>query len=234
MTTAESPSPTTSIEAILQKRRKKQPYDVVPTRIEGVSLRAEAGTDLDILRKTIGRLAVASAEYAVRKSQLGELAEKQKIPEKEIKGIAMVTEGLRGIQSEPGNFILDVFPRSSVTWNREVLKESLGMAYSSVVSEDLGATVSIPNGFETNQGPLTVELMQAALIKGLVDLGLPEAELSMIINPEVILSVNEARLADLITTGRVQLLEGAASVTETWAITVDPLKKTQVGGDTEA
>lgn len=233
MAIAESSASTTSIEAILQKRRKKRPYDIVPTRIDGVSLRAEAGTDLDILRKTIGHLAVASAEYAVRKSQIGELAEQQKAPENKIKGIAMDTDGLRGIQSEPGNFILDVFPRDTVIWNREVLKESLGMAYSSVVSEDLLAAVHIPSGIETNQGPLTTELMQAALIKGLVDLGLPEAQLSMIIDPQVVLTVNEAKLADMIAGGRVQLLEGAAEVTETWAITVDPLKKTQIGGPLE-
>lgn len=234
MTTAESPASTSSIEAILRKRRKKQSYDVVHTRLNGVSLRAEAGTDLDILRKTIGQLAVASAEYAERKALLGKLSEQQQVPENEIKGIAKVTEGLRGIQSEPGNYILDVFPKDTVTWNRAVLKESLGMAYASVVSEDLSASVSIPSGYETNQGPLTPELMRAAILRGLGDLGLPAPELSMIIDLQVVMTVNEAKLADMIAGGRVHLLEGAAKVTETWAITVDPLKKTQVGGASEA
>jgi len=59
----------------------------------------------------------------------------------------------------------------------------------------------------------------------LVGLGLPEEELSMIVDPQVVPRVDEAKLADLLADNRVSLLEGAGEVTETWAITVDPLRK---------
>jgi len=215
----------TTVESILKKRRKKETYEVIPTDIEGVALSVEAGKRLDILQKTIGRLAIVGADFAARKAQLKELAEQQKEPEQEIKSIAKTHEGLRGIQSEPDNFKLNVFPKDSITWNTELLKKSLGLAYSSVVSEDLDVSISIPLGYKTKKGPLSSELLRAVLIKGLVGLGLPEEELSMIVDPQVVPRVDEAKLADLLADNRVSLLEGAGEVTETWAITVDPLRK---------
>lgn len=197
----------------------------MPTDIEGVALSVEKEKKLDILQKTIGRLAIVGADFAARKAQLKELAKLQEEPEQEIKSIAQTHEGLRGIQSEPDNFKLNVFPKHSITWNTELLKESLGLAYSSVVSEDLAVGISIPLGYKTKKGPLSSELLQTALIKGLVGLGLPEAELSMIVDPQVVPRVDEAKLADLLADGRISLLEGAGEATETWAITVDPLRK---------
>lgn len=216
-----------SIEDVLKKRRKKETYDVVPTYIEGVALRVEAGVGekLDILKKTIGRLAIVGADFAARKARLKELTKQQEEPEEEIKGIAQTHEGLRGVQSELDNFKLNVFPRPSITWNVELLKESLGIVYPSVVSEDLAVSISIPLGYKTKKGPLDSELLQEALIKGLVGLGLPKAELGLIVDPQVVPRVDEAKLADLLAAGRVSLLEGAGEVTETWAITVDPLRE---------
>jgi hypothetical protein len=84
----------------------------------------------------------------------------------------------------------------------------------------------MPLGYKTKKGPLSSELLQTALVKGLVGLGLPEAELGVIVYPQVVTRVDEAKLADMLDGGRVNLLEGAGVATDTWAITVDPLKKT--------
>ncbi len=215
-----------SIEDVLKKRREKETYDVMPTDIEGVALQVEAGKRLDILQKTIGEFAILGADYAARKARLDKLVKQQKEPNEEIKKIAQTHEGLRGIQSEPGKFKLNVFPRHETSYDPELLKESLGGAYSSVVHEDFEVSVLIAPGYQTNEGPLSSELLRAALIKGLVDLGLSEAELSMMIDTQVVLRVDEEKLADLLADDRVSLLEGAGEVTkETWAITVDPLKK---------
>lgn len=226
MAKAEAAPVQVSAEEILKKRRKPQPYEVMPTDVEGIVLSVEAGKRLDILKKTIARLAIVGTEFAARKAEIKELAEQQKEPEREIKTIAQTHEGLRGVQSEPDNFKLNVFPKHSIAWNTELLKESLGMAYEAVVHEDLSVSMSIPLGYKTKKGPLSSELLQAALARGLVGLGLPEAELSTIIDLQVVPRVDEAKLADLLADGRVSLLEGAGVPTETWAITVDPLKKT--------
>lgn len=225
MAIPESAPAQVTVEEILRKRRRRKKYDVMPTDIKGIALNVEAGKKLDILRKTIGELAIVGAEFAARKAQITELAEQQKEPEQEIKNLAQTHEGLRGVQSEPDNFKLNVFPKHSIAWNTELLRESLGIAYESVVREDLSVSISIPHGYKTKKGPLSSELLQAALIKGLVGLGLPEAELSVIVDPQVVPRVDETKLADLLAEGRVSLLEGAGVPTETWAITVEPLKK---------
>lgn len=214
-------------DSVLQKRQQKAAaYDVLPTKLEGISLRVEAGEKPRVLKRALGKLAIAASEYAERKTELSVLADQQKQPEKEIKDLARVHEGLRGIQSDRDNFKLNVFPKQSITWNVDKLKESLGLAYDSVVSEELDVSIAIPNGFPTKQGPLTSELLQAALIKSLVGLGLPKDQLGMIVDPHVVASIDEAKLAELVADGRVKLLEGTGEVTETWSITVDPLRKT--------
>lgn len=225
MSKPELPPVSTTIETILQKRKKSDAYDVVPTNLEGFALRVEAGTKPRLLKKALGKLALAGTEYAARKAELSELADQQKQPDKEIKQAAQTFEGLRGIQSERDNFKLNVFPKHSITWNTAVLKESLGLAYTSVVHEELNVSIAIPHGHATKKGPLTSELLQEALVKGLISLGLAKEQLSMIVDPQVVATVDEAKLAALLGTGRANLLEGAGEITETWAITVDPLQK---------
>ena len=222
----ESPPVTATLASVLQKRKQKAAaYDVLPTKLEGISLRVEAGEKPQVLKRALGKLAIAATEYAERKAELSALADQQKQPEKEIKDLAQAHEGLRGIQSDRDNFKLNVFPKHTISWNAALLKESLGLAYDSVVREELDVSIAIPYGFPTKKGPLTSELLQEALIKGLVGLGLPKQQLAMIVDPQVVAGIDEAKLAELVADGRISLLEGTGEVTETWAITVDPLRK---------
>jgi len=225
MPNPEVPPVPTTIESILQRRQKSNAYDVIPTKLAGFALRVEAGTNPRLLKRALGKLALAGTEYTARKAELSELADQQKQPEKEIKQTAQAYEGLRGIQSEPDNFKLNVFPKHTIVWDTAVLKESLGVAYTSIVHEELNVSIAIPHGYATKKGPLTSELLQEALVKGLVSLGLPKEQLAMIVDPQVVATVDEAKLAGLLAAGRANLLEGAGEVTETWAITVDPLQK---------
>lgn len=208
-----------------RRNRGKERFAVIPTHMPGVLLRAEPDVELDILKKTIERLASLAQEYAARKFQIEELASQQKEPDREIKTLARTHEGLRGVQSEEDNFILNVFPKDSVTWDPQLLKESLGIAYSSIVHADLLVSISVPVGFQTERGPLQDELLGQVLTQALVDLGLPEADLKRIMEIRVGQRVDEKTLDDMIKSGKVSLLEGTRQTERTWAITVVPLKK---------
>ena len=137
---------------IIEKKAKNERFATVPTHIPGVSLRTEPDMEVDILRKTIEELASLAKGYTERKFQIDELTSQQKGPNEEIKTLAQTHEGLRGVQSEEDNFVLSVFPKDSVTLDRELLKKSLGIAYSSLVHEDLDVTILVPTGLKTEEG----------------------------------------------------------------------------------
>src|SRR3990167_8256148 len=120
----------------IQMRRDRERFKIIGTHIPGISLRAVPGIDLDILRKTTEKLASLAKEYRGRYFRIKELDSEQQTVSGEIKALAQAHEGLRGIQSEEDNFVLNVFPRERVTFDPELLRESLGVAYSSLVHED--------------------------------------------------------------------------------------------------
>lgn len=215
-----------SIKETLEKRVRPKPYELIATDVEGVDYLAEAGKRPDILQETLGRLAIMGKDYTARDKRLKGLAKKQEKLHEAIEEIAQKHKGLRGIQSELDNFRLIVGPRNHIDWNHEALHELLGeLAYSSLVTAKLDVSVSIPLGYQTNEGPLTPDLLQTALIKGLVDLGLPEEQLKMIVHPEVVGDANSRGLLTLLDKGQVGSLEEAGEVTETWGIIPGPLKK---------
>src|SRR3989344_2104388 len=215
-----------SIAEILEKRRRPKPHDLIPTDVEGVDQLAEAGKRPDILQETLGELAIMGADYTARDTLLKELAEEQEKLNDAIKEIAQKHKGLRGIQSELDNFKLIVGPSPHIEWKHPVLQELLGeLAYAAHVSAKLEVSIAIPLGYQTKEGPLTPELLQAALMKGLVDLGLPEAGLGLIINPQIVGDVDVKGFADLLDRGQVSSFEEAGEVTETWTIIPKPLRK---------
>lgn len=207
------------------RRGRDRLFATVPTHIPGVSLRVEPGVEPDILRRTIEELASLARDYAIRKFQIDELTSQQKGPDKEIKTLAQTHTGLRGVQSEEGKFILNVIPRDSVIWDHPLLKESLGIVYSSIVHNDLLVSISVPVGFQTEKGPIEDKLLRKVLTQALIDLGLKEDDLQKIMEIEVKQRVDEKTLEEMIEKGRVSLLEGTKQIVRTWAITVAPLRK---------
>ncbi len=207
------------------RHRSKDRFATIQTHIRGIFLRSEPGVKMDMLKETIEKFASLARGYAARKFQIDVLTSQQQEPNQEIKTLAQTHEGLRGLESEEDNFILNVIPRDSVTWDRQLLKDSLGIAYSSVVHEDLVVSVSVPVGFQTEKGPIEGELLSGVLTQALVDLGLPKDDLERIMEMGVKQRVDEKTLEDMLANGKINLLEGTKKVDTTWAITVTPFKK---------
>ena len=225
MPSPESASAFQQPEVVEKKRTTRERFATVPTHIPGVSLRAEHDVELDILKRSIEELASLAKGYAERKFQIDKLTSQQKPPDKEIKGLAETHEGLRGVQSEEGNFVLNILPKDSVTWNHPLLQESTGIAYSSVVHQDLVVSISVPLGFQTEKGPIEDQLLRQVLTQALIDLGLKESDLQKIMDVNVVQRVDEKTLEKMIEDRKVTLLEGTKQIGRTWAITVAPLKK---------
>ena len=179
----------------------------------------------DIHKMTTRAFLETAKEHAVRYFQIKDLQGPQKKSDEEIKALAQTHEGLRGIQSEEDDFTLSVFPKDSVIWDPQLLRESLDIAYSSVVHEDLVFAISIPAGHQTEKGPIQEEIVTEALKETLLNLGLSEEDLARIMETRVQQRIDEKALADMIERGQVSLLEGAKRTERTWAITVSPLKK---------
>src|SRR3989344_64286 len=209
----------------VQRRRDRERFALFGTHLPGISLRVAPGIDLDILRKTTEKLASLAREYAGRYFRIKELDSEQQTVSGEIKALAQAHEGLRGIQSEEDNFVLNVFPRESVAFDPELLRESLGVAYSSLVHEDYVVSISVPSGLPTETGPVDSQLLNQVLTQALIDLGLKREDLGKIMEKKVIQRVDEKTLEEMIKNGKVSLLEGTRKTETTWAITVAPLKK---------
>lgn len=210
---------------VVEKKGTKERFATILTHLPGVSLRTEPGFEVDILKKTVEQLYGLAKGFVKRKFQIDELTVEQRQPDQEIKNLAKTHEGLRGIRSEPDNFVLSVLPRDSVTYDPQLLKESLGIAYSSVVHEDLVVAISAPVGFQTERGPLREELLDRVLTQALLDLGLTQENLDKIMSKKTVQRVDEKTLEKMIEDGKVTLLEGTKQIDRTWAITVAPLRK---------
>jgi len=131
-------SPVSPPSEIVEKVPKgKDRFVRISTEIPGVSLRYEPGIEPDIHKMTTRAFLETAKEHAVRYFQIKDLQGPQKKSDEEIKALAQTHEGLRGIQSEEDDFTLSVFPKDSVIWDPQLLRESLDIAYSSVVHEDL-------------------------------------------------------------------------------------------------
>lgn len=207
----------------IAEKKGKERFATTETHLPGVSLRTEPGFDVDILRSTIEKFYALAKDYARRKFQIDKLTAAQKAPDSEIKGLAVSHEGLRGIKSESDKFVLSVLPRDSLTWDHKLLRESLGIAYTSVVHEDLVIAISVPAGFPTERGPIQEELLHQVLTQSLLDIGLPKDGLDKIMSTKVEQRIDEKTLEQMIQSGKVSLLEGTKQTSRTWAIRVDSL-----------
>jgi len=210
---------------IRERVKGRERFATVETHLPGVLLRTEPYMEVDILKKTIGKLYNLARAYAERKFRINELGDQQKEADSEIKGLAQNHEGLRGIQSEKDNFVLSVFPREIVTFDDQLLEKSLGIAYSSVVHRHLVISIAVPAGFQTEKGPVQEKLLHQVLTQALLDLGLRKVDLKKIMETRVQQRVDEETLEEMIKGGKVKLLEGTKKTDTTWAIRVEPLKK---------
>lgn len=208
------------------EKKRKESFETFPTELPGVQLRIEPGVQLDILRKTINKFYQLAKQFAEVKFKIDELINQQALWRKEIITIVKEHEGLRGLISEKDNFVLTITPREKITWNRELLKRSLGIAYSSLVREDLVVNLSIPLGFVTKKGvTISEEVMAKAIGEALISLGISQKDLVKVMHQEVNINLDEEKLTEMVNQGQVKLLEGAKTSEITWQVRVDRLMK---------
>jgi len=208
------------------EKKRKERFETFPTELPGVQLRIEPGIKLDILQRTIGSFYQLAKQFAEVKFQVDNLTEQQEPRREEIIGVAKGHEGLRGLISEEDNFVLTVTPREKIIWNRELLKESMGIAYSAVTREDLAVNVSVPVGFVTEKGvTISEEVMAKAIGEALANLGISQEDLAKVMRQEVNITLDEEKVTEMVNQSRVKLLEGAKSSEITWTARVDRLKK---------
>ena len=208
------------------EKKRKERFETFPTELPGVQLRIEPGIKLDILQRTIGSFYQLAKQFAEVKFQVDNLTEQQEPRREEIIGVAKGHEGLRGLISEEDNFVLTVTPREKIIWNRELLKESMGIAYSAVTREDLAVNVSVPVGFVTEKGvTISEEVMAKAIGEALANLGISKKDLAKVMRQEVNITLDEEKVTEMVNQSRVKLLEGAKTSEITWQVRVDRLKK---------
>lgn len=212
------------VERILIRRRKPERPDVIPTEIAGVALRAEHGTKPRVTLETLGGLVVVASEYVSINAEVKKALEEREKLNKGIKDVTRAHNGLRGIQSQEDNWGLDVAPRYTVDVDAKELKPVLGFTYEQVVGKRLEATLGIPEGYPTNQGPLTPEMLRETMIATAAGLGVPKEHVGLAVGIEENLTVNDDLLGKMLVDGRLNSLGGAAKITkEEWAINVVPL-----------
>jgi len=208
------------------EKKRKERFESFPTELPGVQLRIEPGIKLDILQRTIGSFYQLAKQFAEVKFQVDNLTEQQEPRREEIIGVAKEHEGLRGLTSEEDNFVLTVTPREKIIWNRELLKESMGIIYPAVTREDLAVNVLVPVGFVTEKGvTISEEVMAKAIGEALANLGISKKDLAKVMRQEVNITLDEEKVTEMVNQSRVKLLEGAKTSEITWQVRVDRLKK---------
>jgi len=208
------------------EKKRKERFESFPTELPGVQLRIEPGIKLDILQRTIGSFYQLAKQFAEVKFQVDNLTEQQEPRREEIIGVAKEHEGLRGLTSEEDNFVLTVTPREKIIWNRELLKESMGIIYPAVTREDLAVNVLVPVGFVTEKGvTISEEVMAKAIGEALANLGISKKDLAKVMRQEVNITLDEEKVTEMVNQNRVKLFEGAKTSEITWQVRVDRLKK---------
>ena len=206
------------------EKKKKERFELASTHLTGVGLRVEPGTRLDILRRTIENFYERAKEYARKKWQIDDLTGQQAPRREEILDLVKKHEGLRGILSEEDNFVLTVVPRESISWNREILKESIGIMYAALAREELEIKISVPVGLTEKGILISEEVMEKVVKEALIGLGISEKELDSVVHQEVKVSLDEKKLTTLVGQGKLSLLPGAKTSEITWSLRVDQLK----------
>lgn len=208
------------------EKKRKERFGVFPTELPGVQLRIEPGIKLDVLRKTVESFYQLAKQFAEVKFQIDDLTDQQDPRREEIIGVAKEHEGLCGLTSEEDNFALTVTPKEKTIWNRELLKESMGIAYSAVTREDLAVNVLIPVGFKTEKKiTISEKVMAKAISEALANLGIAKEDLAKVMRQEINITLDEEKVAQMVNQGQIKLQKGAKTTEITWAVRVDRLKK---------
>lgn len=202
---------------------KKERFGTFPTHLEGVQLRIEPDVELDILRRTTEEFYDLAKKYSGIKREIDELDKARLLGREQIVKIAQETKGLRGLISEKDNFVLTTFPSEKVSYDRDLLRQSLQISYPAIVREMLVISISVPVGFVTEKKvTISEEILEKTIKKALMGLGISEEELPKVMSQKINMDVNEKELNKMISQGKVELESGARKKETTWSVKVEP------------
>jgi len=211
---------------MVRAETRRERFKAFPTEFPGVQLRVEPGVKLDILQRTIKNFYRLAKQFATNYFRIEILNGQQEQQKKEIIDIVKEHEGLRGLISESDNFVLTVIPREKIRWDRELVRKSIGIAYSAVAREILAVNILIPIGFITKKGiTLSEKVVTKTIQEALVNLGISKEELAKIMTQEINITIDEDKLARMIDRGQIELLPGAKTAEIVWQIRVNKFKK---------
>lgn len=196
-------------------------YENIPTSIPGVELRVLAGAKVEAPDEIIQFFLELAKRFAMAKEEITAQTARQKERREKLIKYVKSLPGLRGIRSVPDDFGLLAVKKEKTFWDPGLLRASLGVAYDSIVGEDLVATITIPPKLTTEE-----ELRQG-LMELLQKLEVPAEDVSKILETDIQLRIDVEKLEELIEAGRVKLLAGTKEVDEDWAIEAEPLKTPQ-------
>jgi len=199
---------------------EKERLTTCPTSLSGVSLRTKPGVYPSISSKMVDLLYWRARDYAQYYFAIKDLREKLSPLKEEIVRVVKENPDVQGICAEKDNFDLLVIPRRIIEWDRELLKKSLGVAYPGAVTDkELITRILIPER-------LKAEMLKDVISEALVKAGISEKDLPRLVEPEIVIDVDEKRLNELLKHPRGFRLKPGTKKEETiWAIKVERLKK---------
>lgn len=200
----------------MERSDTRSEYEFVRTETPRVELRVLKGQGRTIPEEVLSSFLEVAKEYAEMKWKLDELTVAQKKRREKLLQFVSAIPGLRGVHSLRDGFsLLAVEREKKVIWDRSLLKTSLGEAYPILVSEELVATISVPEQLTTE------EKLRAGVAKLLAELGVPEADIPKLLKTELSLLIDTQKLESLLAEGRMELLPGTRETKVDWAIEVD-------------
>lgn len=155
------------------------------THLEGVRIKAKKIVYLPPTK--LEKFYSIAKQFAGLVFQRKEFEKKEDELREEIIRIAQEHE-IEGIICEKDKFLITIFPREKVSWNREILKKILGALYYNFVEEELKVTIRLPilREREVISTEKILKVIKEALMK---EFNLSKEEISKVILEEI--NVNE-------------------------------------------
>ncbi len=206
------------IQSETPKNSRKERFSLQRTGRKGVFLRTEPDTEVQIPPRMVGIFLQRAKRYARLKKKIGVLDEARLGEDRGIKNIVKTYKGLRGIKSVSDNLVLTVIPRKKVVWNPDLLRESLGDAYPTLVHEDVVIKVSPPPSVDAIRLNTVIE-------EHLRISGVSEDDVEKVSNMERVQRIDEDRIQELVDSGRLTLLDGTKTEEIDYSITLGVIDK---------
>jgi len=193
-------------------------YEDKETDIPGVQARILQGTKILVPSAIISVLYSLAARYAVVKRSMEAEGKEQKKSKGKIVQCIEAVPGLRGIRSEPDDLDFLAVLEEAMTWDRDLMKQSLGAAYPAYVTEEV--TFNIP----LIPGKISLENLIQSLTQLLETFGIKPEDMPKILETNILLRIDTEKLEQDIKSGKITLLPGAKIVDNTWSLKVNPLR----------